>query len=130
MRTRFAPSPTGPLHLGHAWAALCASDAGEMHLRIEDIDRARSRPEYEAAIHADLDWLGLPPHGPVLRQSDRLAVYGAALDALWARGLLRLLLLARRVLLLLPPLLRGHVWLVVSGVVLLVLCWWSEVTLW
>ena len=88
MRTRFAPSPTGPLHLGHAWAALCASEAGEMHLRIEDIDRARSRPGYEAAIFEDLDWLGLSWHGPVLRQSDRLAVYESALDDLWARGLL------------------------------------------
>lgn len=93
VRTRFAPSPTGPLHLGHAFAAMVAHDlargtGGAFLLRIEDIDRARSRPEWERAIHADLDWLGLHPDGPVLRQSDRIEVYGAALDRLWRRGLL------------------------------------------
>lgn len=93
VRTRFAPSPTGPLHLGHAFAAMVAHDlaraaGGAFLLRIEDIDRARARPEWERAIHADLDWLGLHPDGPVLRQSDRMAVYSAALDRLWQRGLL------------------------------------------
>ena len=87
-RTRFAPSPTGPLHLGHAWAALVAADHGRMVLRIEDIDQARARPEWEAAIYDDLRWLGLDWPEPVMRQSERLAAYGAALDRLWARGLL------------------------------------------
>ena len=86
--TRFAPSPTGLLHLGHAWAAMVAADHGAMRLRIEDIDRGRSKPEWEAAIHADLDWLGLPPVGEVVRQSDRRAAYDEALDALWVRDLL------------------------------------------
>ncbi len=88
MRTRFAPSPTGPLHLGHAWAALVAADHGDMVLRIEDIDQQRSRPEWETAIYDDLHWLGLTWPSPVLRQSDRADAYGAALDDLWARGLL------------------------------------------
>ena len=88
-RTRFAPSPTGPLHLGHAYAALIAAHRGEeMLLRIEDIDGTRARPEWEAAIHDDLAWLGVTYHMPVMRQSDRHAAYGAALDALWSRGLL------------------------------------------
>jgi glutamyl-Q tRNA(Asp) synthetase len=93
LRTRFAPSPTGPLHLGHAFSALTAfglaqSAGGTFLLRIEDIDTARCRPEWEAAICADLRWLGLTWPEPVLRQSDRLAAYGAALDRLAARGLL------------------------------------------
>lgn len=88
MITRFAPSPTGPLHLGHAWAAMVADDLGRMHLRIEDIDRQRSKPEWEAAIFDDLRWLGLDWSGPVMRQSERMAAYGAALDRLWAAGLL------------------------------------------
>lgn len=92
-RTRFAPSPTGPLHLGHAYSALLAHDmarqaGGTFLLRIEDIDRARARPEWEALIHEDLHWLGLDWPGPVLRQSDRLPAYRAALERLWARGLL------------------------------------------
>jgi len=86
--TRFAPSPTGPLHLGHAWAAMVAAEHGEMRLRIEDIDRQRSKPEWEAAILADLDWLGLAWTPPAMRQSDRMAEYGAALDRLWAMGVL------------------------------------------
>ena len=66
--TRFAPSPTGFLHLGHAYAALYAVGAGERFLlRIEDIDRARCRPEFEAAIFEDLAWLGLDWEKPVLR---------------------------------------------------------------
>ena len=86
--TRFAPSPTGPLHLGHAWAAMVAADHGAMRLRIEDIDRDRSKPRWEAAILADLRWLGIPWAPPPLRQSERAAAYGAALDQLWAAGLL------------------------------------------
>ncbi len=91
--TRFAPSPTGPLHLGHAYSAILAHDmaqalGGRFLLRIEDIDRGRSKPEWEAAIYDDLAWLGLTWETPVLRQSDRHAAYAAALDDLWARGLL------------------------------------------
>ncbi|MEM6324926.1 MAG: tRNA glutamyl-Q(34) synthetase GluQRS [Pseudomonadota bacterium] len=86
-RTRFAPSPTGPLHLGHAFSALTAAaraDAlgGTFLLRIEDIDRARSRPDYEAAIFDDLAWLGLRWPEPVMRQSERMAAYQAALAQL------------------------------------------------
>ena len=84
--TRFAPSPTGPLHLGHAYAALVADARGQMLLRIEDIDRARCKPEWEAAIFGDLHWLGLRWPTPVLRQSDRQAVYGQALAKLEAMG--------------------------------------------
>jgi glutamyl-Q tRNA(Asp) synthetase len=88
--TRFAPSPTGALHLGHAYAALTAARlagaGGRMLLRIEDIDRARCRREYEAAIQDDLHWLGLDWPLPVMRQSDRGAAYGAALDRLAALG--------------------------------------------
>jgi len=91
--TRFAPSPTGPLHLGHAYSAMLAHDlaraeGGTFLLRIEDIDRSRARPEWEAAIFDDLRWLGLDWPEPVMRQSDRLAAHGAALDRLWAQGLL------------------------------------------
>ena len=87
--TRFAPSPTGYLHLGHAFAALTARAAGERFLlRIENIDGARSRPEFEAAIFEDLAWLGLEWEKPVLRQSERFAAYREALDALHARRLL------------------------------------------
>lgn len=84
-RTRFAPSPTGLLHLGHAYAALVAAreaSPGQFLLRIEDIDRDRCKPEYEAAILQDLAWLGLDWQQPVLRQSDRMAAYRAALDQL------------------------------------------------
>ncbi len=89
--TRFAPSPTGPLHLGHAYSALIAAQragAGRFLLRIEDIDRARSRPEWEAQIFDDLHWLGLRWPIPVMRQSDRLPAYRAALDRLGAMGVL------------------------------------------
>lgn len=89
IRTRFAPSPTGPLHLGHGLAAMIAHDLGdEMLLRIEDIDQSRARPEWEAAIHADLAWLGITYPTPVMRQSERHAAYDAALDRLWDAGLL------------------------------------------
>ena len=83
--TRFAPSPTGLLHLGHAYAALVAerlADPGRFLLRIEDIDRDRCRPEYEAAIHEDLAWLGLSWQEPVMRQTDRMQAYRDALARL------------------------------------------------
>lgn len=91
-RTRFAPSPTGYLHLGHGHAALTAYQAaqaanGAFLLRIEDIDRTRCRPEYEAAIYEDLRWLGLDWPEPVLRQSEHLSDYEAVLEELKARGL-------------------------------------------
>jgi glutamyl-Q tRNA(Asp) synthetase len=87
--TRFAPSPTGLLHLGHAFAALTAHAAGQRFLiRIEDIDRTRSRPEFETAIFEDLAWLGLDWEKPVLRQSERFAAYREALDLLHERRLL------------------------------------------
>lgn len=90
---RFAPSPTGYLHLGHAYSALMAHEAaqtagGRFLLRIEDIDTMRSRPEYEQAIFDDLAWLGLAWDTPVLRQSSRFEAYSAALDQLRERGLI------------------------------------------
>ncbi len=86
--TRFAPSPTGLLHLGHAFAALTARAVGERFLlRIEDIDRTRARADFEQAIFEDLAWLGLRWETPVLRQSERFGAYRAALDKLEARGL-------------------------------------------
>ncbi|EEW59672.1 glutamyl-Q tRNA(Asp) synthetase [Ruegeria sp. TrichCH4B] len=90
--TRFAPSPTGPLHLGHAYSALLASDMakqqnGQFLLRIEDIDQSRARTSWEEQIYEDLTWLGLTWPTPVLRQSDRLPRYRAALERLNARGL-------------------------------------------
>ncbi|WP_425090391.1 tRNA glutamyl-Q(34) synthetase GluQRS [Tropicimonas sp. S265A] len=93
MITRFAPSPTGPLHLGHAFSALTAwamaqASGGTFLLRIEDIDQSRARPEWEALIYEDLHWLGLEWPEPVLRQSERLAAYDTALDKLWADGIL------------------------------------------
>jgi glutamyl-Q tRNA(Asp) synthetase len=91
--TRFAPSPNGYLHLGHAFSALTAFDAaravgGRCLLRLEDVDVARSRPELEAAIYEDLEWLGLEWETPVRRQSEHFAAYAATLDRLEARGLL------------------------------------------
>lgn len=91
--TRFAPSPTGRLHLGHAYAALFAErrarqGGGRFLLRIEDIDRSRCRPELEAGIFEDLAWLGLQWETPVRRQSDHTGDYRAGLDALASRGLL------------------------------------------
>lgn len=85
--TRFAPSPTGPLHLGHAYSAMLGFDmamreGGEWLLRIEDIDRHRSRPEWEAAIYRDLEWLGLWWPEPVMRQSERTQVYSDGLRRL------------------------------------------------
>ncbi len=91
--TRFAPSPTGPLHLGHAYAAIQAHDhargaGGRFLLRIEDIDGTRSREPFVASILDDLAWLGLAWDGPVVRQSQRLALYEAALARLRDEGLL------------------------------------------
>ncbi|MBB3911445.1 tRNA glutamyl-Q(34) synthetase GluQRS [Sphingomonas desiccabilis] len=88
--SRFAPSPTGRLHLGHAWSAVQAhalAGDGRFLLRIEDIDQGRSRPEHVEGILADLAWLGLEHDGPVLFQSQRLPVYAQALDRLKAQGL-------------------------------------------
>ena len=90
--TRFAPSPTGRLHRGHALSALTAHAAakaagGRFLLRIEDIDRTRSRPAFETAILEDLAWLGLEWEEPVRRQSDHMDDYRRALDGLIARGL-------------------------------------------
>jgi glutamyl-Q tRNA(Asp) synthetase len=90
--TRFAPSPTGYLHLGHAFSALAAfttarQAGGRFLLRIEDIDEGRCRAEYEAALLEDLAWLGLAWETPVRRQSEHLADYRGALSVLQARGL-------------------------------------------
>ncbi|MGI3164955.1 tRNA glutamyl-Q(34) synthetase GluQRS [Pseudooceanicola sp. 200-1SW] len=93
MITRFAPSPTGPLHLGHAFSALTAARraraaGGQFLLRIEDIDQSRARPEWETLIFEDLHWLGLSWPTPVMRQSARMPAYRAALTRLWDMGLL------------------------------------------
>src|ERR671923_222768 len=89
--TRFAPSPTGYLHLGHAYSALIGwhrarSESGRFLLRIEDIDPARCRAEFEAAILEDLAWLGLDWDGDVRRQSEHLEDYRAALEQLDERA--------------------------------------------
>ncbi|MFM5924085.1 MAG: tRNA glutamyl-Q(34) synthetase GluQRS [Novosphingobium sp.] len=93
VRTRFAPSPNGLLHLGHAFAAVTAHDlararGGAFLVRIEDIDGARSRAEYAQEQLTDLAWLGLEWDGPVLHQSSRLAAYAEAGERLIAQGLL------------------------------------------
>jgi glutamyl-Q tRNA(Asp) synthetase len=90
--SRFAPSPTGRLHLGHAWSAvqahaLARTTGGRFLVRIEDIDQGRSRPEHVAAILADLEWLGIDHDGPVVFQSERLPIYAEALERLKAQGL-------------------------------------------
>ncbi|WFU08435.1 tRNA glutamyl-Q(34) synthetase GluQRS [Rhizobium sp. CB3090] len=89
---RFAPSPNGPLHLGHALSAILNHDmadeaGGRFLLRIEDIDQARCTPEFEAGIFADLAWLGLSWEKPVRRQSEHLPAYEAAIQSLIARDL-------------------------------------------
>jgi glutamyl-Q tRNA(Asp) synthetase len=91
--TRFAPSPTGPLHLGHAYSALVAYDMaldanGAFILRIEDTDSTRCRPEWEEQIYHDLAWLGLEWQTPVLRQSERKSSYDAAVYKLAEMGLI------------------------------------------
>lgn len=91
--TRFAPSPTGRLHLGHAYSAWfawaqAAAGGGRFLLRIEDIDRGRCRPEFEDGIFEDLRWLGLSWETPVRRQSDHLEDYAKALGGLRAQGLI------------------------------------------
>ncbi len=91
--TRFAPSPTGPLHLGHAYSAILAHDmarteGGSFLLRMEDTDLDRCRPEYEDGIQDDLRWLGLTWDGPVHRQSPKIVTYNARLEPLATRGLL------------------------------------------
>ena len=86
--TRFAPSPSGRLHLGHAYSAALGHARGDdFRLRIEDLDQTRSRPEFVDGIYEDLDWLGIAWAKPVLVQSLRTAAYAAALEALRARGL-------------------------------------------
>jgi glutamyl-Q tRNA(Asp) synthetase len=89
---RFAPSPNGHLHLGHAYSALLNFDSarqtgGRLLLRIEDIDAARCKPEYEAAIYEDLDWLGIGWETPIRRQSEHLSDYRDAVDRLSSLGL-------------------------------------------
>ena len=91
--TRFAPSPTGWLHLGHAYAALFAHDevkraGGRFLLRMEDVDLARSQPEYEQGIYDDLQWFGLEWEMPVRKQSEHFADYRAALEKLRTQDLL------------------------------------------
>ncbi len=92
-RTRFAPSPTGPLHLGHAYSAIVAHDmaraaGGAFLVRMEDTDLQRSKPEWDAAILDDLTWLGLTWDEPVQRQSEQLQAYNKYLDAFENMGLL------------------------------------------
>lgn len=93
MITRFAPSPTGPLHLGHAFSALTAHDmadaaGGTFLLRMDDIDASRCKPEWEAQAIDDLTWLGLTWPTPILRQSRSQPLFQTALDQLAAQGLL------------------------------------------
>lgn len=90
--TRFAPSPTGPLHLGHAYSAILGHDmarkaGGDFLLRMEDTDLQRCKPEWKAAILDDLAWLGLTWDGPVHQQSDHIADYSQRLDGLIHAGL-------------------------------------------
>ena len=90
---RFAPSPNGYLHLGHAYSALLNFDlarqsGGRFLLRIEDIDATRCRPEFEAAIYEDLAWLGISWETPVRRQSEHFARYREAVEKLAGRGLI------------------------------------------
>jgi glutamyl-Q tRNA(Asp) synthetase len=93
VRTRFAPSPNGALHIGHAYSATCAHDfarahEGQFFLRIEDIDGTRSRPEHVDAILKDMDWLGLAYRRPVHYQSANIKRHGDALEKLKSLGLL------------------------------------------
>lgn len=93
MATRFAPSPTGPLHLGHAYSAVVAEAAaraagGAFRLRIDDIDQGRARAEWRTAIDDDMAWLGFAVDGPPVVQSGRLAAYAEARERLREAGLL------------------------------------------
>jgi glutamyl-tRNA synthetase/glutamyl-Q tRNA(Asp) synthetase len=99
--TRFAPAPTGLLHLGHVASAVWVWGAaralgGHVLLRIEDHDRVRSRPAFERALLADLDWLGFVPDAPPVRQSERQALYERALATLERRGLVYVCACSRR----------------------------------
>ena len=90
---RFAPSPNGYLHLGHAYSALLNFDlarqaGGKFLLRIEDVDATRCRPEFEAAIYEDLGWLGISWEAPVRRQSEHFSEYREAVEKLSGRGLI------------------------------------------
>jgi len=101
LRTRFAPSPSGLLHLGHAASALCAHSWAVQHdaefvLRIEDIDHGRCKPEFEGAIFEDLHWLGIRWLEPVRRQSEHLEAFAEVLDVLRAQGVLYRCFLTRR----------------------------------
>lgn len=101
LTTRFAPSPTGLLHLGHAYAAyfaadLAAAEGGRFLVRLEDIDRQRCRPAFAAAIAEDLAWLGISGDGPMRRQSAHFADYAAALARLTDMGLIYRCYLSRR----------------------------------
>src|SRR5215207_4128614 len=101
--TRFAPAPTGHLHIGHVVNALhvwgtARREGGRVRLRIEDHDRQRSRPEFEASILEDLAWLGFTPDEPMVRQSDREEIYAAALQRLREQGLVYACECSRRVL--------------------------------
>lgn len=92
-RTRFAPSPTGPLHIGHAFSAILAHDiaraeGGEFLLRMEDTDLERSKPEWDELIQEDLTWLGLAWDGPIHRQSEHIDTYTTRLETLADRSLL------------------------------------------
>ena len=92
-RTRFAPSPTGPLHLGHAYSALLAQDKarannGHFHLRMDDIDQNRARAHWVDQIVEDLMWLGVTWYGPIWFQNARSKQYRSALQRLWDLGLL------------------------------------------
>ena len=103
MRTRFAPAPTGHLHIGHVVNALhvwgtARREGGRVLLRIEDHDRQRSRPEFEASILEDLAWLGFRPDEPMVRQSDREEIYASALQRLREQGLVYACECSRRVL--------------------------------
>jgi glutamyl-Q tRNA(Asp) synthetase len=98
---RFAPSPNGPLHLGHAYSAILNHElalrrGGRFLLRIEDIDLARCRLEFEAAIYDDLAWLGLEWEQPVRRQSERFDIYARAVRELQQRGLIYPAFLSRQ----------------------------------
>lgn len=109
---RFAPSPNGELHLGHAFSALvdhalCQRAGGRFLVRIEDIDRARCRPEYEAGIFRDLAWLGVAWEAPVRRQSEHFADYAAACRKLEAMGLVYPAFLSRSEV---AALTRGRDW--------------------